>query len=136
MEITRSIHEGAPAIRVELAPDEARIYFGGSLEDGKTYCSTTVVIVRRPEMALYCVRDGVDVFCDDDYAGAVEALSSMSKVFTQELALLDHTPDRYEIEGYEVLERVPRHYSGQSSATLYLPLEWANKRVKVVRLDP
>lgn len=44
-------------------------------------------------------------------------------------------PDRYEIEGYEVIERVPRHYSGQSSATLYLPLEWANKRVKVVRLD-
>jgi len=46
------------------------------------------------------------------------------------------TPDRYEIEGYEVLERVPRRYSRQSSATLYLPLEWANKRVKVVRLDP
>ena len=45
-------------------------------------------------------------------------------------------PDRYEIVGYEVLERVPRHYSRQSSATLYLPLEWANKRVKVVRLDP
>ena len=45
-------------------------------------------------------------------------------------------PDRYEIEGYEALERVPRHYSGQSSATLYLPKEWGNKRVKVVRLDP
>ena len=45
-------------------------------------------------------------------------------------------PDRYEIEGYEILERIPRHYSRQSSATLYLPLEWANKRVKVVRLDP
>jgi len=44
-------------------------------------------------------------------------------------------PDRYEIEGYEALERVPRAYSGQSSATLYLPLGWANKRVKVVRLD-
>ncbi len=44
-------------------------------------------------------------------------------------------PDRYEIEGYEILERVPRAYSRQSSATLYLPLEWANKRVKVVRLD-
>jgi hypothetical protein len=45
-------------------------------------------------------------------------------------------PDRYEIEGYEALERVPRHYSGQSSATLYLPKEWGNKRVKVVRIDP
>ena len=46
------------------------------------------------------------------------------------------TPDHYEIDGYEVLERVPRAYSRQSSATLYLPLEWAHKRVKVVRLDP
>ena len=46
------------------------------------------------------------------------------------------TPDHYEIEGYEVLERVPRRYSRQSSATLYLPLEWANKRVKVVRIEP
>jgi len=45
------------------------------------------------------------------------------------------TPDHYEIDGYEVIERVPRAYSRQSSATLYLPLEWANKRVKVVRID-
>jgi hypothetical protein len=54
---------------------------------------------------------------------------------TREAGPLGCTPDRYEIEGYEVLERVPRAYSRQSSATLYLPLEWANKRVKVVRLD-
>jgi hypothetical protein len=46
------------------------------------------------------------------------------------------TPDHYEIGGYEVLERVPRQYAGQSSSTLYLPREWANKRVKVVRIDP
>jgi len=46
------------------------------------------------------------------------------------------TPDHYKIEGYEVLERVPRAYSRQSSATLYLPKEWGNKRVKVVRIDP
>jgi hypothetical protein len=58
------------------------------------------------------------------------------------MATVAPAPDRYEIEieieieGYEVLERVPRAYSRQSSATLYLPLEWANKRVKVVRLDP
>ena len=45
-------------------------------------------------------------------------------------------PDRYEIVGYEVLERVPRHYPGHGSATLYLPKEWGNKRVKVVRIDP
>ena len=52
------------------------------------------------------------------------------------MATVAPAPDRYEIEGYEVLERTPRAYSRQSSATLYLPLEWANKRVKVVRLDP
>lgn len=46
------------------------------------------------------------------------------------------TPDHYEIDGYEVIERVPRQYAGQSSSTLYLPREWANKRVKVVRIDP
>lgn len=46
------------------------------------------------------------------------------------------TPDRYEIEGYEVLERVPRLYQGHSSCTLNLPPEYANKRVKVVRIDP
>ena len=61
----------------------------------------------------------------------------MSEIQTmREAGPLGCTPDHYEIEGYEVLERVPRAYSRQSSATLYLPLEWANKRVKVVRLDP
>ena len=61
----------------------------------------------------------------------------MSEIQTmREAGPLGCTPDRYEIEGYEALERVPRHYSGQSSATLYLPKEWGNKRVKVVRIDP
>ncbi len=74
--------------------------------------------------------DGV-VFVEGD--GAVLALLKEIRDEIQEAA---RTPDRYEIEGYEVLERVPRAYSRQSSATLYLPLEWANKRVKIVRLDP
>ena len=73
--------------------------------------------------------DGV-VFAEGD--GAVLALLKQARDEMREA----HRPDRYEIEGYEVLERVPRAYSRQSSATLYLPLEWANKRVKVVRLDP
>jgi hypothetical protein len=75
--------------------------------------------------------DGV-VFVEGD--GAVLALLKEIRDEMRERA--PSTPDRYEIEGYEVLERVPRAYSRQSSATLYLPLEWANKRVKVVRLDP
>jgi len=45
-------------------------------------------------------------------------------------------PDHYAIDGYAVLERVPRQYAGMSSSTLYLPKEWGNKRVKVVRIDP
>ena len=75
--------------------------------------------------------DGV-VFAEGD--GAVLALLKQARDEMRQSA--PYTPDRYEIEGYEVLERVPRAYSRQSSATLYLPLEWANKRVKVVRLDP
>jgi len=73
--------------------------------------------------------DGV-VFAEGD--GAVLALL---KEIRDEMQEGSRSLDRYEIEGYEVLERVPRAYSRQSSATLYLPLEWANKRVKVVRLE-
>ena len=68
-------------------------------------------------------------------AGAVLALLKQVRDEMQE-GSRSRSPDRYEIEGYEILERVPRAYSRQSSATLYLPLEWAHKRVKVVRLDP
>ena len=68
--------------------------------------------------------------------GAVLALLKQVRDEMREAGPLGCTPDRYEIEGYEVIERVPRAYSRQSSATLYLPLEWANKRVKIVRLDP
>jgi len=71
------------------------------------------------------------VFAEGD--GAVLALL---KEIRDEMQEGSRSPDRYEIEGYEVLERTPRHYSGQSSSTLYLPKEWGNKRVKVVRLDP
>ncbi len=69
-------------------------------------------------------------------AGAVLALLKQVRDEMREVGPIGCTPDRYEIEGYEVLERVPRHYSRQSSATLYLPKEWGNKRVKVVRIDP
>ncbi len=71
------------------------------------------------------------VFAEGD--GAVLAL--LKRIREELRGRPSGTPDRYEIEGYEVLERVPRAYSRQSSATLYLPLEWANKRVKVVRLE-
>jgi hypothetical protein len=44
--------------------------------------------------------------------------------------------DQYKIEGYEILVRVPRAYPGHTSAVVYLPLEWTNARVKIVRIDP
>ena len=44
-------------------------------------------------------------------------------------------PDRYEIEGYEVIERTVRP-GNQCSARLNLPLSWQGLRVKVVRIDP
>jgi hypothetical protein len=74
--------------------------------------------------------DGI-VFAEGD--GAVLAL--LKQIRDEMREVTPSSPDRYEVDGYEVLERVPRAYSRQSSATLYLPLEWANKRVKVVRLE-
>jgi len=44
-------------------------------------------------------------------------------------------PDRYDIEGYEVIERTVRP-GNQCSARLNLPLSWQGLRVKVVRIDP
>lgn len=44
-------------------------------------------------------------------------------------------PDRYEIGGYEVIERTVRP-GNQCSARLNLPLSWQGLRVKVVRIDP
>lgn len=67
--------------------------------------------------------------------GGEAVLAHLIKVRLQRQEDASRPPDRYEIEGYEVLERTPRHYSGQSSSTLYLPKEWGNKRVKVVRLE-
>ncbi|MFA7121624.1 MAG: hypothetical protein WC277_09090, partial [Bacilli bacterium] len=59
------------------------------------------------------------------FAEGGEAVLALLKVVRDEIQQqAPGTPDRYEIEGYEILERVPRAYSRQSSATLYLPLEW------------
>jgi len=44
-------------------------------------------------------------------------------------------PDKYEIDGHEVIERTVRP-GNKCSARLNLPLSWRGLRVKVVRLDP
>jgi putative transposon-encoded protein len=47
----------------------------------------------------------------------------------------DDRADRYEINGYEVIEKVVRP-GNESSGRLNMPLSWVGKRVKVVRIDP
>jgi len=105
-----------------------------------------VGVAGKPTEHLPSLTAATTIWTEDDYdealytleridrAAYLEILDRAARIIARERA--PSTPDRYEIDGYEVLERVPRAYSGQSSATLYLPLEWANKRVKVVRLDP
>jgi hypothetical protein len=95
-----------------------------------------------PETTDAAIEELTDTIVDEAAAENVvfvagrEAVRAYLLDYRQELRDAIPEPDTYEIRGYEVLERVPRAYSRQSSATLYLPLEWANKRVKVVRLDP
>ena len=47
------------------------------------------------------------------------------------------SPIKFEIQGYECLEKTPHPGVGTStSSRLYLPPGWAGKRVVVVRQDP
>jgi len=43
-------------------------------------------------------------------------------------------PMKLEIEGYEVVEKIVK--SGGNSGRVYLPIDWLNCRVKVIRIDP
>ena len=40
---------------------------------------------------------------------------------------------RVEIEGYEAIEKIVK--SGGNSGRVYVPIDWLNCRVKVIRLD-
>ncbi|MFA5407767.1 MAG: DUF2080 family transposase-associated protein [Bacilli bacterium] len=44
-------------------------------------------------------------------------------------------PDKYEITGYEIVEKVVRP-GNASSGRLNMPLAWVGKKVKVIRVDP
>ena len=116
-------HTGGLWRVAEWLPDAADEVFPDSTDER----------LQRIALEIECDAeiDGI-VFAEGD--GAVLALLKQIRDEMREVA--PSSPDHYEIDGYEVLERVPRAYSRQSSATLYLPLEWANKRVKIVRLDP
>lgn len=43
-------------------------------------------------------------------------------------------PMKLEIEGYEVIEKVVK--SGGNSGRVYVPVDWLNCRVKVIRINP
>jgi len=43
------------------------------------------------------------------------------------------TPMKLEIEGYEVIEKVVK--SGGNSGRVYVPVNWLNRRVKVIRIE-
>ena len=43
-------------------------------------------------------------------------------------------PMRVEVEGYEAIEKIVK--PGGNSGRVYVPIDWLNCRVKVIRLDP
>ncbi|MBN1194692.1 MAG: hypothetical protein JXA08_05035 [Methanomicrobiaceae archaeon] len=42
---------------------------------------------------------------------------------------------KFEISGFEAIRRTPRLYAGQSSSIIYLPKEWGDSPVMVVRQE-
>ena len=66
--------------------------------------------------------------------GEREAVRAYLLDYRQDLQDAIPAPDRYEIEGYEVVEKVAKP-SG-TTARVWVPKSWEGKRVKIVRLDP
>lgn len=66
--------------------------------------------------------------------GGREAVRAYLLDYRQEIRDAIPAPDRYEIEGYEVVEKVAKP-SG-TTARVWVPKSWEGKRVKIVRLDP
>ena len=66
--------------------------------------------------------------------GGREAVRACLLDYRQDLQDAIPAPDRYEIEGYEVVEKVAKP-SG-TTARVWVPKSWEGKRVKIVRLDP
>lgn len=66
--------------------------------------------------------------------GGREAVRAYLLDYRQDLRDAIPEPDRYEIEGYEVVEKVAKP-SG-TTARVWVPKSWEGKRVKIVRLDP
>jgi putative transposon-encoded protein len=66
--------------------------------------------------------------------GGREAVRAYLLDYRQDLQDAIPEPDRYEIEGYEVLEKTAR--ASGTTARVLVPRRWVEKRVKIVRIDP
>ena len=66
--------------------------------------------------------------------GGREAVRAYLLDYRQDLQDAIPEPDRYEIEGYEVVEKVAKP-SG-TTARVWVPKSWEGKRVKIVRIEP
>lgn len=66
--------------------------------------------------------------------GGREAVRAYLLDYRQDLRDAIPAPDRYEIEGYEVVEKAAKP-SG-TTARVWVPKSWEGKRVKIVRIDP
>ncbi len=66
--------------------------------------------------------------------GGREAVRAYLFDYRQDLRDAIPEPDRYEIEGYEVLEKTAR--ATGTTARVLVPRSWVEKRVKIVRIDP
>jgi putative transposon-encoded protein len=66
--------------------------------------------------------------------GGREAVRAYLLDYRQDLRDAIPEPDRYEIEGYEVLEKTAR--ATGTTARVLVPRSWVEKRVKIVRIDP
>lgn len=66
--------------------------------------------------------------------GGREAVRAYLLDYRQDLQDAIPEPDRYEIRGYEVVEKVAKP-SG-TTARVWVPKSWEGKRVKIVRIEP
>lgn len=93
-----------------------------------------------PETTDAAIEELTDTIVDEAAAENVvfvagrEAVRAYLLDYRQDLRDAIPAPDRYEIEGYEVVEKVAKP-SG-TTARVWVPKSWEGKRVKVVRLDP
>ncbi|WP_343241547.1 DUF2080 family transposase-associated protein [Methanoculleus sp. UBA312] len=93
-----------------------------------------------PETTDAAIEELADTIVDEAAAENVvfvagrEAVRAYLLDYRQDLRDAIPEPDVYEIQGYEVVEKVAKP-SG-TTARVWVPKSWEGKRVKIVRIDP